>query len=453
MNLVQTTGATSERAIESALKFLHDCKQTSTVWRLLKSSFTSEEDKALIDSLEQNPADERIRGAIENTLRKILEKDPELTARLSLLLHRSVPGKAILRSIDIETEGDGEDYYGLDFTGQADSDPTPDYAVIRVYYATDRHCTFDSNPSELFGANRDQTLSVGYCDVSMPRDHRMGELESPSVLRLQFHGDPEKHVTLLSAVISPNECFYKSLAIQVAKSKKKAAFIFVHGYNVTFEDAARRTAQISYDLAFDGAPMFYSWPSQGTTSAYTVDEQNIEWSQVNLKQFLEEFFEKSDAQNVYLIAHSMGNRAMTRAVAALLADKPFLRTRLQEVILAAPDIDAGVFKRDIAPALVATGRPVTLYASSDDLAMVASKKIHGNSRAGDSGPGLVVVHGIETIDATNVDTNLLGHSYFAEARSLLSDMFYLINDSQRADQRFGLRRIDVIAGPYWEFKA
>ena len=216
--------------------------------------------------------------------------------------------------------------------------------------------------------------------------------------------------------------------------------------------AARRTAQISYDLAFEGAPVFYSWPSQAKTSAYTIDEQNIEWAQANLKGFLDEFFQRSGAQNVYLIAHSMGNRALTRAVASLLTEKPALRSRLKEVILTAPDIDADVFKRDIAPSLTATGRPITLYASSEDLALVASKKVHGYPRAGDSGRGLVLIPGVETVDATLVDTSLLGHSYFAESRSVLSDMFYLIRRGQRADMRFGLDRVDDQAGRYWKFK-
>jgi esterase/lipase superfamily enzyme len=280
----------------------------------------------------------------------------------------------------------------------------------------------------------------------------MGELESPSIWRLELREDPAKHVVLLNTTISAKEKFFADMAARVRQSPRSNAFLFVHGYNVAFEDAARRTAQITYDLGFEGAPVFYSWPSQGTTSAYTVDEQNIEWAQANLRSFLEDFFARSGAQNVYLIAHSMGNRALTRAVSSLLTDKPALRNRLREVILTAPDIDADVFKRDIAPALAATGRPVTLYASSEDLALVASKKVHGYPRAGDSGQGLVVVPGIETIDATHVDTSLLGHSYFAEARSVLSDMFYLIRNGQRADQRFGLRPVDAQVGRYWEFK-
>jgi esterase/lipase superfamily enzyme len=338
-----------------------------------------------------------------------------------------------------------------EFDNQKGQAPQPEYAVVRTFFATDRNVTGKTKPDEMFGNDR-SILTYGTCNVSIPREHRMGELESPSIFRLQFRQDPSKHVVLLSTAISEKGKFFAELADRVRAVSKRTAFLFVHGYNVTFEDAARRTAQISYDLGFEGAPTFYSWPSQGTATAYTVDEQNVEWAQANLRGFLEDFFTRSDAQNVYLIAHSMGNRALTRAVASLLADKPAVRDRLTEVILTAPDIDAGVFKRDIAPALAASGRPITLYASSNDLALAASKKVHGYPRAGDSGQGLVVVSGIETVDATAVDTSLLGHSFFAEARSVLSDMFYLIRNGQRADQRFGLRPIVSKDGRHWEFK-
>jgi esterase/lipase superfamily enzyme len=322
---------------------------------------------------------------------------------------------------------------------------------VRVFYGTDRNLISRAVPARMFGTRR-AALTYGTCDVSIPRDHRMGELESPSVWRLEFREDPARHVVLLGVVVQPKDQFFSGLAAKVRRSAGSSAFLFVHGYNVTFEDAARRTAQISYDLGFGGAAVFYSWPSQGATSAYTVDEQNVEWAQANLKSFLADFFARSDAQNVYLIAHSMGNRALTRAAASLLAEHPSLRTRLKEIILTAPDIDADVFRRDIAPALAAAGRPITLYASSEDLALVASKSVHGYPRAGDAAGGLVVMPGIETIDATGTDTSLLGHSYFAESRSVLSDIFYLIRGSQRADQRRGLTRVDTAAGRYWVFR-
>src|SRR5437879_757164 len=184
----------------------------------------------------------------------------------------------------------------------------PDVAVVRVFFATDRNFTGSNKPAEMFGVDR-APISYGACEVSIPRDHQMGELESPSVWRLEIREDPTKHVVLLNVVAQPKDTFFTNVAARVRASPKTSAFLFVHGYNVTFEDAARRTAQISYDLGFEGAPVFYSWPSQGTFEGYPVDETNIEWTQANLKLFLEDFLNKTDAERINLIEHDMGTRA------------------------------------------------------------------------------------------------------------------------------------------------
>ena len=329
--------------------------------------------------------------------------------------------------------------------------PVFDYAVVRVFFATDRNVTGNELPAKKFGAERSQ-LAYGSTTISIPRDHKLGVTETPSIWKLEFRENPDKHVILQSAVIQPKDEFFSAIAERVHSSADGSAFVFVHGYNVTFEDAAKRTAQISYDLGFDGAPVFYSWPSEGKTAAYTIDEGNVEWAQSNLKNFLEDFFVRSDAKNVYLIAHSMGSRALTRAVSSLMAERKDFQPRLKEIILAAPDIDAAVFKKDIAPALKAAGRPITLYVSSKDIALIASKKVHRYPRAGESGRGLVVVPGIETVDATGVDTGFLGHSYFADTRTVLSDMSTLFKTGQRAGQRFGLRDAGTHNNRYWSFK-
>jgi len=137
------------------------------------------------------------------------------------------------------------------------------YATIRVFFATDRDRSKSTRASDMFGFDRGP-VTYGTCDVSIPRDHRMGVLESPSFLKLEFHGDPEKHVLLLRISIENKQKYFADVAARLRESSTKNAFIFVHGYNVTFEDAARRTGQMAYDLGFDGAPVFYSWPSQGS---------------------------------------------------------------------------------------------------------------------------------------------------------------------------------------------
>ena len=330
------------------------------------------------------------------------------------------------------------------------------YAVVKVYFATDRQRDVGKPPAQRFSGERNVMggngpLSYGSCDISIPRDHRMGQLESPSLWRLEFRDDPAKHVVVLSAEVQDRDNFFAALKTQIRASAGKSAFIFVHGYNVSFEDAARRTGQMAYDLGFDGAPVFYSWPSRGEVASYTIDENNIEWSTSHITAFLADFLASTEAAQVYLVGHSMGSRGLARAVADLLAAQPQLAQKITEIILSAPDIDAAIFKQDIAPKLAGARNPVTLYASSQDLALAASKAVHGYPRAGDSGAGMLIVAGVETIDATGVDTSFMKHSYFAEKRSALSDMFYLIRNHARADQRF-LEPVDTAAGRYWTFK-
>src|SRR5690606_2009371 len=91
-------------------------------------------------------------------------------------------------------------------------------------------------------------LELGVCEVTIPPDHRVGQVESPSILRFEFSEDPEKHVILARVVRLPDDRYFSALRETVARSSAKQAFVFVHGYNVGFDDAVKRTAQIAYDL-------------------------------------------------------------------------------------------------------------------------------------------------------------------------------------------------------------
>lgn len=325
----------------------------------------------------------------------------------------------------------------------------PDYAVVRVHYGTDRT---PSAPDPLpgFGPGRGE-LVYGRCDVSIPRDHRMGDLESPSIWRLEFREDPARHVVVLDVTAQTRAEFMGELATRAQRARQ--ALLFVHGYNVAFTDAVRRTAQLAYDLGASGPPMCFSWPSQGSVPGYTVDEANIEWAERDLLTFLMTVLEVATVERLYVLGHSMGTRGVTRALMRLLAGHPALATRVREVILAAPDIDRDVFLRDVAPALHAVGMPVTLYASSRDKALAASRTVHGTARAGDVDGGVVVAPGVETIDASAVETGFLGHSYFAEEKSLIGDITELLHHGSRASSRRRLEAVNAgAAGQFWRFR-
>src|SRR5262249_46174327 len=124
----------------------------------------------------------------------------------------------------------------------------------------------------------------------------------------------------------------------------------------------------------------------------------------------------------------------------------------RELILTAPDIDADTFKNDIAPAILNDVKRVTLYASSQDKALDLSESVHGYPRAGDTRDGIIIVPPMETIDASAVDTSLVGHSYFADRSSVISDIYYLIQDSKPASDRFGMMAEKRYGKQYWIFK-
>lgn len=327
-----------------------------------------------------------------------------------------------------------------------------DFVKLPVYFGTDRSYNKTKDLNEAFGVAR-STLKYGIVEVSIPHDHRVGEIESPSIWKFEFSEDPSKHVMLQSVKLLDKQNFFNKLASDIKASKKKSTFLFVHGYNTSFSEAAKRTAQISYDLKFDGKAVFYSWPSQASTFRYGRDEENIEWSRKNIKRFLEDYLSKSGAEEIYLVAHSMGNRGLTRAIVEVMNERPELNKKVKEIILAAPDIDADVFKNEIAPQMVSkTKKPITLYVSADDLALKASRLLHGNPRAGDAGNKMVILEGIETIDATGIDTSFLSHSYFADTNSIISDIFDIIQSGQRAIKRKHLYLAKIKDAVYYKVK-
>ncbi|MCS7468240.1 alpha/beta hydrolase [Stieleria sp. ICT_E10.1] len=298
------------------------------------------------------------------------------------------------------------------------------------------------------------TLVRGIAEVTVPDTHQRGMVERPSLLRFEIREDQQEHIVLTSAVELSDSEFERRLAETVALSPSQDLLVFIHGYNVDFQSAIRRTAQIAVDLPFEGVPVCYSWPSQGTLLGYTVDENNAAWTQTHLKQFLLDLAHQSGARSINVVAHSMGNRPTTGALVEIGWEQRQFDTEpsplFDRVVLAAPDVDADRFRRDLAPALTSIAQHVTLYASSDDQALIASKQVHGYPRAGESGSDIVVVPGVETIDVSGIDLSLLGHSYYGDAPSMLQDLYQLVRNRLPATQRPQLVPRPLGTLTYWQ---
>ena len=95
-----------------------------------------------------------------------------------------------------------------EYATQAAEDRDRVYTIVKVFYGTDRNQTGYSEPKKVYGNDRGN-ISYGYCNVSIPKDHRMGELEKPSSFwKIKLREKPEKHVVLLDVKIQAKDDFF-----------------------------------------------------------------------------------------------------------------------------------------------------------------------------------------------------------------------------------------------------
>lgn len=312
-----------------------------------------------------------------------------------------------------------------------------DHTIIEILYGTDRKESIKKDKKyfyETFYDAKRGELKWGLARVSVPKSHKFGKMERPSTL----WGETEKkgkHILIKKLEELELSIFQKILKSKLDFVKEKDIIVFIHGYNNTFADAIRRTAQLTYDLKFKGVPITYSWPSQGNDRilTYMEDEASVQYTVPHLVKFLSQIIDKKDGSNIHILGHSMGTRALTNA----LKELSYIyrgKTIFKNIILAAPDIDKDVFKTSLLPYIKKTTDMITLYSSSDDKALLVSETLHGGERLGQS-DNIFIFKGMNTIDATGIDTSSLGHSYFAEKEILLNDLKDVIYKSLPPEKR------------------
>jgi esterase/lipase superfamily enzyme len=199
----------------------------------------------------------------------------------------------------------------------------------------------------------------------------------------------------------------------------------------------------------------YSWPSGGGFTSYNYDRESSEQAEPFLREFIELVVKDTGAQSVSVIAHSMGNMPLLRVLQALGPSLP-AGVRLNQVILAAPDVDRNLFE-NLAANIKQWGRGITLYCSANDRAMAAARRVAGGvPRAGDvPAEGPIVLAGIDTIDVSQTSTDYLAlnHSTYAEKGALLNDIGLLLQTGERPpDKRIPiLQRVNTPSGDFWRY--
>ena len=347
-------------------------------------------------------------------------------------------------------------------TTTAQEAPT-EWDVVPIFYGTDRD--HEPNPKRVaYGDQRAHRLELGRALVTVPKNHKVPKIERPWALHIPYFDvtlyeqteDPKEHFTLQEIKVLSKSGWLALVRERLAASThfKDHAFIFVHGYNTSFDNALYRTAQIANDMQFDGTPFVYSWPSGGAVGSYGWDRESAEGARPYLRQFLDIVVKETGAKSISIIAHSMGNIALLDVLREMNKAKP-ANVAISQIILAAPDVSVDDFA-ELAKSIKGLSKGVTLYASSNDRALQISRGVWGSYRAGDVPPtGPILAPGVETIDVTKASTEVfaLNHSGYAESRDLLDDVGALVDKGRhppelRSDK---LHPITSAKGGYWRY--
>ncbi|MFM9940756.1 MAG: alpha/beta hydrolase [Hyphomicrobiaceae bacterium] len=355
---------------------------------------------------------------------------------------------------------------------RAATDSGERYSQVEVYYGTNRKPEadrkIDGRTLATYGSTPDRQLALGRAIVTVPTEGRVkGVVNRPEwdliVASIALRGqDPTRDFTLLTVDQMSRQVFAARAREQLGKAStfRGHALVFVHGYNVSFDDALFRAAQITFDTEFDGLPLVFAWPSLGGVRGYFLDQRRARTSGEAMREFLDMVAAETGAEKIHLIAHSMGANPILEALLAYAspvgtANQP----RFSEIILAAPDILRDDFER-ISSRIKGLARGVTLFASSNDRALQLSNfATLGVSPAGYV-PGNappVIVDGVDTIDVSALNTGVFGlnHSTFADREALIGDIRALISDATRRRPNERQPRYTPIpvspASTYWKY--
>jgi len=382
---------------------------------------------------------------VKNTRGFSLKKKRKIEKTENSISYTSFP-KNIQEEKEELATARGMDLQGTNSVAQASSQ---EFMTIDVLYGTNRGTSGYKEPNKFYGKSLSNKLYYGLCKVSLPITHKVGEIERPDWFKFEFKEDPRKHVMIQTLQEMSQVSFNDYMKQSFTKMGKKDVLIFIHGFSNKFDEAVRKAGQIAYDLDFPGIAMTYSWPSQGafSVSNYNKDEKYAAYSVKYLKAFLLNVIKNSKGHKINIIAHSMGNRVLVNAVADI--QKSAKGRIFNQIILAAPDVNANIFKKEILPKMQGKANKITLYASSGDNALKASRHLHQQSRLGESGEFLTVAKGMDTIDSTGVDPSTMGHSYFSSTKTLLQDMKNLMLKNTPPSNR-NLKTVEEEQQSYWE---
>ena len=208
------------------------------------------------------------------------------------------------------------------------------------------------------------------------------------------------------------------------RNAKRQVLIFVHGYNNSYADSVFRFAQIVLDTGTDAAPILFAWPSRARVFDYLYDKESANYSRRALEDLILQASMSPDVDDVTILAHSMGTWLAVEALRGVAMRKNGIPAKVRNVVLASPDIDIDVFRRQFVE--MGPNKPrFTIFTSTRDKALEFSRLLSGGiSRVGgtDLTPYTAVLEelGVTVIDTSAIGSgDPLGHNGYADSPEIV----------------------------------
>lgn len=307
---------------------------------------------------------------------------------------------------------------------------SPEADRVDILTATTRAPSDDAGL--LYTGDRGDGVSFRNIVVSIPKRREVGTIQFPE----RVPGNPATDFVVTSAtpVAKTNLAGW----FRAAGGRKRRVFVFVHGFNTRFDRAVFRLAQLAHDIDAEAAPVLFSWPSRGQVLDYRRDFDNASYSRSDLADLLRTAAASRNIGEIIILAHSMGSWPAMEAIRQLALERGGVPPKITNLILASPDLDIGVFRRQVED--MGPRRPhMTLFVSHNDRALRLSRFIaRGTTRLGGIDltqeqyqQQLAGLSGVQVLDLSAIGTEGdLNHDLFATS----PDVVRLIGEQLRHGQ-------------------
>lgn len=358
---------------------------------------------------------------------------------------------------------------------------------LPVLYATNRYPAEEKDKEHYYTSRRSDIVRLGVAGIAVAEEgktwddmtlieenrtsHKKSLLE---VMDVEEFGILDSSLSLFtpSAIRdsindSAQERFLVELRSQLNQTDSKDVIVFVHGYNVNFENPLLTTAQLWHYLGYRGSFISYGWPATPKGTAYFKDLDTAAFSARSFRVFLDFLAEQEEVENIHILGYSAGTRLVTQTLYqktlqmnGIPAKEAQLKTKLGTVILASSDMDRGLFGSYLMDGQLNLLQRMDLYSSSRDTVLLGSQALHQAPRMGQSFTKSEIDESIKSyfdqnrkimlIDVSEAEkvTSNGGHFYFLESPWVSSDVLLSLLTGLSPSERGLVLHPDL---PLWGF--